>query len=58
MYFEPANKEKKKIPVWIPLILLFIWMIGSSWYWMCGVKGMCTGSSVLNEASSLIENKP
>ena len=55
MYFEPANKEKKNIPVWIPLVVLLIWMIGSSWYWMCGVKGMCTGSSVLSETSSLTE---
>ena len=55
MYFEPANKEKKKLSVKIPLILLLIWMIGSTSYWMCGVKGMCTGSSVLNETSTLIE---
>ena len=49
MHFEPANKEKKKMSPLIPAILLVIWMIGSTWYWMCGVKGMCTGDSVLVE---------
>lgn len=58
MHFEPANKEKKNVPVWIPLILLLLWMIGSTTYWMCGVKGMCEGSSVLQETTSLIEAKP
>ena len=51
MHFEPANKEKKKISVKIPLILLLLWIIGSTWYWMCGVKDMCEGPSVLDETT-------
>jgi hypothetical protein len=52
MHFELANKEKKRLSVKIPLILLVIWLIGSTGYWMCGVKGMCEGPSVLAEPSS------
>jgi len=53
MHFELANnKGKKKISVMVPLILLAVWMLGSSWYWMCGVKDLCGGGSVLNESSS------
>jgi hypothetical protein len=52
MHFELANKEKKRLSVKIPLILLIIWMAGSTWYWMCGVKGMCEGPSVLKESST------
>ena len=52
MHFELANKEKKRLSVKIPLILLVIWLTGSTWYWMCGVKGMCEGPSVLSEPSS------
>jgi len=49
MHFEPANKEKKRISVKVPLILLAVWMLGSTWYWMCGVKDLCGGGSVLEE---------
>ena len=49
MHFEPANKEKKRISVKVPLILLAVWLLGSSWYWMCGVKDLCGGVSVLEE---------
>jgi len=51
MHFELANKGKKKISVMVPLILLAVWMLGSGWYWMCGVKGLCDGGSVLSESS-------
>jgi len=49
MHFELANKEKKRISVKIPLILLAVWIVGSSGYWMCGVKDLCGGGSVLEE---------
>ena len=34
----------------IPIILLVIWMIGSTWYWMCGVKDLCQGESVIDNS--------
>ncbi len=49
MHFELANKQKKQISVKIPLILLAVWIIGSSWYWVCGVKDVCGDGSVLAE---------
>ena len=49
MHFEPANKEKKRLSVWVPLGLLLIWIIASTGYWMCGVKGLCGGSSVIDK---------
>ncbi len=57
MYFELANKEKKRISVKIPLILLAVWILGSTWYWMCGVKDLCDDGSVLNEPVPLSINK-
>jgi hypothetical protein len=48
MHFEPANKEKKKMSPLIPAALLLLWVVGSTWYWMCGVKDMC-GDSVIEE---------
>jgi len=51
MHFELANKQKKRISVKIPLILLALWILGSSGYWVCGVKDLCGGDSVLNEPS-------
>jgi hypothetical protein len=51
MHFELANKEKKRLSVKIPLILLTIWLLGSTGYWMCGMKGMCEGPSVLDDSS-------
>ena len=56
MHFEPANKEKKKLSVKVPLILLIVWMIGSTWYWMCGVKDLC-GSSVIDQSIPVSADK-
>ena len=52
MHFEPANKEKKKMSPLIPAALLVLWIVGSTWYWMCGVKDMC-GDSVIEEHESV-----
>jgi hypothetical protein len=52
MHFEPANKEKKKMSARVPAVLLVVWMIASTWYWMCGVKDMCQGASVTEKATT------
>ncbi|NOY17031.1 MAG: hypothetical protein GXP23_08880 [Gammaproteobacteria bacterium] len=57
MHFELANKEKKRISVKIPLILLAIWMAGSTGYWVCEVKGLCESGSVLDKPSSTLIDK-
>ena len=46
MHFEPANKEKTR-SVKLPLTLLVVWMVISTWYWLCQVKDVCD-SSVLD----------
>ena len=35
---------------------LIVWMIGSTWYWMCGVKDMC-GSSVIDQSPPVSTDK-
>jgi len=57
MHFELANKEKKRISVKIPLILLAVWIAGSTGYWVCEVKGLCESGSVLDKPSSTIIDK-
>lgn len=42
-------KQEKKFPVIIPIILLILWMTGSTWYWVCEVKGLCTDSVVIDK---------
>ena len=42
-------KQEKKFPVIVPIILLSLWMTGSTWYWVCEVKGLCSDSVVINK---------
>ena len=50
IYLMPfVYKQEKKFPVIIPIVLLLLWMAGSTWYWVCEVKGLCTDSVVINK---------
>ena len=41
-------KQEKKFPVIIPVVLLVLWMTGSTWDWGCEVKDMCSESVVID----------